>query len=51
MAEVPAKSCVVRSAARVVRVSSDTAFVVFERWRSAAITVSVPCGVLEQALV
>jgi hypothetical protein len=49
-AEVPTKSCAVRSAARVVRVGGDTAFVVFERWRNAAITVSLPCGVLEQTL-
>jgi hypothetical protein len=40
----------VRSAARVVRTTTDTAFVVFASWRNAAITVSVPSVVLQRAL-
>jgi hypothetical protein len=43
----------VRSPARVVRTTTDpngTCFVVFERWRQAAITVPVSSPVLQRAL-
>ncbi len=41
---------VVRSAARVVRARGKVAFVVFDQWCRGAITVPVPCSVLQQVL-
>lgn len=40
----------VRSAARVVRVGHQVAFVAFDEWCTGAIMVPVPCAVLRQAL-